>query len=160
MKTLTAALSLAALATGTAGAAIAYVSTAPGSTAEPTISSPASTPEAAVVTRPGVQLKVRFRKCRAGAQLEHGKCVRHVVRTVFESTPASSATSMSSQSTGGSRDRSRDDHGDRGDGPPKVRQDAGEHPDDESDHESDHESGHESEGSEDHAPDDAAETDD
>lgn len=155
MKTLTVALSLAALATGTAGAAIAYVSTAPGPTAVPTISSPAPTPEAAVATRPGVQLKVRYRKCRAGAQLEHGKCVRHVVRTVIETAPAVAVvrtTSTSSQSTGGSRDRSREDHGDRGDGPPKVRQDAGGHPDDESDHES--------EGSEDHAPDDAAETDD
>jgi hypothetical protein len=155
MKTLTAALSLAALATGTAGATIAYVSTAPGPTAQPTISSPATAPEASVATRPGVKLKVRFRKCRAGAQLEHGKCVRHVVRTVIEQAPAVAVVrtrSTSSQSTGGSRDRSRDDHGDRGDGPPEVRQDTGGQPDAESDHES--------EGSEDHAPDAAAETDD
>ena len=91
MKKLTAAISLVVLATGTAGAAIAYVSAAPQSSADQTVSAPApATPKAAPraqVTRPAVRIKVRYRTCRHGAQLEHGKCVRHVVHTVVVAAP-------------------------------------------------------------------------
>lgn len=125
MKTLTATLSLVAAATGIAGAAIAYASTAPQSSTQSSISAPAApTPKASAATGPGVRIKFRFRKCGAGAQLEHGKCVRHVVRTVVE--PAR-VTAVASSTSNHPTARSRDEHGD---GSREARQSAGEHRDD------------------------------
>ena len=115
---------------------------------------PGPGPEGGGGHRPGQKVKVRFRTCRPGARLEHGKCVRHVVHTVFEPAPVTAVTSSSSNqsyrevSTTGPDD----EHGDRGADPPKTRQDAGEHEDDGP--------GRRGRGSEDHASDDAPETDD
>lgn len=156
MKTLTAALSLAALGTGVAGAALAYASTAPGSTSVPAISSPAPSPEAAVVPQPRAKVKVHFRKCRSGARLEHGRCVRHVVRTVVVPAPveaAVSTTSTSSRASGEADDRPRQGRSDR---PDKIRHEA----DDHAGEGSEHEGGVESEGAADHGSVDAPESDD
>src|SRR6478735_9709226 len=116
MKTLSATIALAAVATGIAGAAIAYVSAAPGSTAESTTPSILSTPQAQTET-PRVRLKVRFRPCRDGAHLEHGTCVRHVVRTVVQPAPSAyvspigtQPSSAGSQHSGGTRHRGAGAH--------------------------------------------------
>ena len=154
MKTLTAVFSLAALATGTAGAAIAYVSTAPGSSAVPAISVPAQTPEAAVATAPRTKVKVKFRKCRSGARLEHGTCVHHVVHTVVQPAPAVApvtARPASNQSSGSSRGTSGSDEADH---PEETRHEVAESSEDED------EGRDEAEGSEDHASEDAPRTGD
>ncbi len=77
----------AAVAAGTAGAVTAYQLATP----EPTTS-----PTAAVASnddRSGPD-RQRFAPCEKPAELEHGRCVRHVTRTVVvpQSAPAAPAT--------------------------------------------------------------------
>ena len=155
MKTLSAMIAVATVATGTAGAAIAYVSTAPGSTAEPTISATPPTPQAQEKP-PRVRLKVRFRPCKDGTRLEHGTCVRHVVRTVVEPAPVPVVVQAARpQAPSHHVHRSGEHEGDR---PGKAAAGAAAHGEDEADHESDHESEHES-GHESDEPEDGASDD-
>lgn len=110
MKILTSIVALSALATGTTGAAYAYMSTAPPpstSTSSPGSAGGGVNGTAGVIDRviaePAVRLKVRYRKCAAGAHLEKGRCVRRVVRTVVlpaapAVVPAATASSRSAGS--------------------------------------------------------------
>ena len=113
MKTRTAALSLAVLATGALGGAVAYASTAPQPSAEQTVSAPAPEPDqpaTQAANRPHVKVKVRFRECRRGATLEHGTCVRHVVHTVVEPAPSvvTIVPSSTTRAAGSDHPRHRD----------------------------------------------------
>ena len=84
------------VAVGGSGAVVAYVSASP---AEPAPHAPAVAP-AVYAARPAPlrPRPVRFRPCAAGTRLEHGVCVRHVVRTVV--VPAAPTTSgMTASST-------------------------------------------------------------
>jgi len=96
MKTMTAAVSLAVLATGAAGAAVGYVSAAPPPSPDRSVSAPAPAAPQVVAPHRAVRVKVRFRHCRPGARLEHGKCVRHVVHTVVEPVPVTAAVTSTS----------------------------------------------------------------
>ncbi len=129
MRTRIAAVSLAVLVTGTAGAAVAYVSTAPTPVADQSVARTVPTPQTRVVTQPRPRLKVRFRHCRAGAHLEHGKCVRHVVHTVVEPAPVPAVTTVSDQAAGSSPAGSQEPRSGGGDRPRGARPKAAEHSD-------------------------------
>ncbi len=115
MKMLTTLVSLSAVATGAVGAAIAYASTAPEPA--PAVSTPEPAAKPAARIEPGVRLEVRLRPCRPGAELEHGKCVRRVTRTVVLGAtaapqPAPAVDTLESASTGaaaGADDERRED---------------------------------------------------
>ena len=87
MKTLSTIMAVTALALGSAGGVLAYTTTSSGAPqASQQVTS--ATPKAvSPVTKPAAQIRTRFRPCKAGARLEHGKCVRHVVRTVVVPAP-------------------------------------------------------------------------
>jgi hypothetical protein len=88
------------LAAGVGGAALAYQATAdPPAKASTTRSTPRDVEDAQVKLQRPVVRRVRFRPCAAGTQLEHGRCVRHVVRVIVVPAPAPTPSATVSTAT-------------------------------------------------------------
>ena len=105
MKSITLAIAaFLTLATGVAGAVIAYASTAPGAT---TTTRPVPARESAPpIAKPAPRLVVRYRPCPAGSVRQRKVCVRHVVHEITLAPQASpTLTAAGSTRSGSSRTR-------------------------------------------------------